>query len=183
MEYNKDAENIKANDLKQSLNAEKQKSLELMDKLNQERKKSNAMQEQLCDLKEEVARIKDHLAGETKNYKQICKEFEKEKAKNEILKKKCDELENALKLLRADSGESHQLKKLNADLEDRFIEIQRYANDLEQNMIDEKSKVNKEVLFFLFLTLEAINYCLNFFYGFSSILFIYSFRMKIFKDF
>lgn len=164
MEYNKDAENIKANDLKQSLNAEKQKSLELMDKLNQERKKSNAMQEQLCDLKEEVARIKDHLAGETKNYKQICKEFEKEKALNDLLKKKCDELEGALKMLKANSGDSQQLKKLNAELEDRFVELQHYANDLEQNMIEEKSKVykKKQEFFFVHLKLSNVAYTLNY---------------------
>ena len=35
MEYAKDAEAIKGNDLKQNLNSEKTKCLELMDKLNQ----------------------------------------------------------------------------------------------------------------------------------------------------
>lgn len=86
MEYNKDAENIKANDLKQGLNAEKTKNLELMEKLNQERKKANAMQEQLCDLKDEVARMKDNVVSENKNYKTICKELDAEKARSDELK-------------------------------------------------------------------------------------------------
>lgn len=92
MEYNKDAENIKANDLKQSLNSEKTKNLELMEKLNQEKKKSNAAQEQLCDLKEEVLRMKDTMAIENKNYKHICKELDNEKGR-------CDELKNFIEVI------------------------------------------------------------------------------------
>jgi hypothetical protein len=65
MEYAKDAEAIKGNDLKQSLNIEKNKCLEMMDKLNQEKKKTNLMQEQLCELNEEVLKIKEHLDKET----------------------------------------------------------------------------------------------------------------------
>ena len=91
MEYNKDAENIKANDLKQSLNAEKTKNLDLMEKLNQEKKKTNIMQEQLCDLKEEVLRMKDTLSIENKNYKLICKELDNEKAR-------CDELKSFIEV-------------------------------------------------------------------------------------
>ena len=68
MEYAKDAEVIKGNDLKQSLNTEKTKCLEFMDKLNQEKKKTNAMQEQLCDLNEEFVKIKDNLRVETENF-------------------------------------------------------------------------------------------------------------------
>lgn len=71
MEYAKDAEAIKGNDLKQSLNTEKTKCLELMDKLNQEKKKTNMMQEQLCDLNEEIVKIKEHLNSETYNFHSI----------------------------------------------------------------------------------------------------------------
>jgi hypothetical protein len=71
MEYAKDAEAIKGNDLKQSLNIEKTKCLELMDKLNQEKKKTNSMQEQLCDLNEEFVKIKENLLAETENFKSV----------------------------------------------------------------------------------------------------------------
>lgn len=71
MEYAKDAEAIKGNDLKQSLNIEKTKCLELMDKLNQEKKKTNSMQEQLCDLNEEFVKIKENLLAETENFKLV----------------------------------------------------------------------------------------------------------------
>ena len=91
MEYNKDAENIKANDLKQSLNSEKAKNLESMEKLNQERKKTNVMQEQLCDLKDEVSRMRDTITIENKNYKIICKELDAEK-------QRCDELKSFIEV-------------------------------------------------------------------------------------
>ena len=68
MEYAKDAEAIKGNDLKQSLNNEKTKCLELMEKLNQEKKKANLMQEQLCDLNEEFTKLKGHLDSEINNF-------------------------------------------------------------------------------------------------------------------
>jgi hypothetical protein len=71
MEYNRDAETIKANDFKQSLNSEKAKNIELLEKLNQERKQSNLMQEQLSDVRDEVCRMKEHLDHETNNYKTI----------------------------------------------------------------------------------------------------------------
>ena len=71
MEYAKDAEAIKGNDLKQSLNIEKTKCLELMDKLNQEKKKTNSMQEQLCDLNEDFVKIKENLLAETENFKSV----------------------------------------------------------------------------------------------------------------
>jgi hypothetical protein len=93
MEYNKDAENIKANDLKQSLNSEKTKNLELMEKLNQEKKKSNSLQEQLCELKEEVLRMKDTMAIENKNYKIICKDLDGEKSR-------CDELKSFIEVIK-----------------------------------------------------------------------------------
>jgi hypothetical protein len=71
MEYARDAEAIKGNDLKQSLNQEKTKSLDLMDKLNQETKKTNSMQEQLSDLTDELVKIKELLNSETKNFHSI----------------------------------------------------------------------------------------------------------------
>jgi len=71
MEYAKDAEAIKGNDLKQGLNTEKTKCLDLMDKLNQEKKKTNAMQEQLCDMNEEFAKIKENLLAESENFKLV----------------------------------------------------------------------------------------------------------------
>lgn len=67
MEYEKDTEAIKGNDLKQSLNAEKTKCLELMDRLNQEKKRANSMQEQLGLLNDEVVSIKQRLNAETTN--------------------------------------------------------------------------------------------------------------------
>ena len=42
-----------------------------MDKLNQEKKKINMMQEQLCDLNEEISKMKEHLTAETKNFKSV----------------------------------------------------------------------------------------------------------------
>lgn len=71
MEYAKDAEAIKGNDLKQNLNSEKTKCLELMDKLNQEKKKLNNVQEQLCDLKEEISKLKEHINIDSKNHKNV----------------------------------------------------------------------------------------------------------------
>ncbi len=71
MEYNRDAETIKANDFKQSLSTEKAKNFELLEKLSHERKLSNSMQDQLADFKEEFGRIKEHLESETNNYKNI----------------------------------------------------------------------------------------------------------------
>ncbi len=71
MEYNRDAENIKANDFKQSLNMEKAKNIELLEKLNHERKSSTSMQDQLADFKEEFNRIKQSLDNETSNYKSV----------------------------------------------------------------------------------------------------------------
>lgn len=68
MEYAKDAEIMKANDLKQSLSLEKSKTLDLIEKLNQEKKKTNIMQEQLCDLNDEVVKIKEHLNTESNNF-------------------------------------------------------------------------------------------------------------------
>ncbi|RNA01317.1 A-kinase anchor 9-like [Brachionus plicatilis] len=79
MEYAKDSEIIKSNDLKQSLNLEKNKTFDLMEKLSQEKKKTNMMQEQLYELNEEVIKIKDLL--------NIDKELDKEKIKNEQLSK------------------------------------------------------------------------------------------------
>ena len=82
MEYAKDAEAIKGNDLKQSLNLEKSKSLDLMDKLNQEKKKSNIMHEQICDLNEQIADLKERLNIEYKNTMKVSKELDMERNGN-----------------------------------------------------------------------------------------------------
>ena len=71
MEYEKDTEAIKGNDMKQSLNAERSKCLELTDKLNQEQKKANSMQEQLSQLNEEVAVFKKILNEQTTSLEKI----------------------------------------------------------------------------------------------------------------
>lgn len=71
MEYAKDTEAIKGNDLKQMLNAEKTRSLELVDKLNAEKKKTNAVQEQLAQLRDELAKIKERLNKETTSLHEI----------------------------------------------------------------------------------------------------------------
>jgi hypothetical protein len=71
MEYNKDAEAIKYNDLKQGLNNEKKKYLELMEKLNQEKKKTNLTQEQLCEANEELITVKNSFDVESKKLKNI----------------------------------------------------------------------------------------------------------------
>lgn len=71
IEYAKDSEIIKANDLKQSLNLEKNKTLDLIDKLNQEKKKTNIMQDQLYELNEEVIKIKELLNIESNNFRNL----------------------------------------------------------------------------------------------------------------
>lgn len=71
MEYAKDTEAIKGNDLKQQLNSEKTRSLELVDKLNAEKKKTNAVQEQLAQLRDELAKIKERLNKETTSLHEI----------------------------------------------------------------------------------------------------------------
>ena len=130
MEYNKDAENIKANDLKQSLNSEKTKNLELMEKLNQEKKKSNSLQEQLCDLKEEVLRMKDTMGIENKNYKIICKDLDGEKSR-------CDELKSFIEVIQI-------IQEFNQKYKNYFIfqHLKAKYRELEENQTFEKSRLS-----------------------------------------
>ena len=86
VEYARDAEAIKGNDLKQSLNAEKAKSLEFIERLNQETRKTNSQQEQLAELAEECARIKHMLEAQTASFAAIGKELEAERARTQQLK-------------------------------------------------------------------------------------------------
>ena len=68
LEFERDAEIIKGNDLKQSLSLEKNRCMEYIEKLNEEKKKTSRMQEQLGELNDEVLKIKEHLDNETKNF-------------------------------------------------------------------------------------------------------------------
>jgi hypothetical protein len=148
MEYAKDAEQIKCNDLRQSLNQEKTKSLDLMDKLNQEKKRTNSMQEQLSDLNDELMKIKEMLDAESKNFQLICKELENERSKNQQLKqaliahqqqestsnkhqKSCND-ENRT------SSSSKYLKTQNSN--SKLSQIEQVCVDLEQQLCQEKLK-------------------------------------------
>lgn len=71
MEYAKDTETIKGNDLKQSLNAEKAKYLDAMEKFNQEKKKTNSLQKQVADISDELNHIKQLLDAETINHQNV----------------------------------------------------------------------------------------------------------------
>ena len=115
IEFAKDSEIIKANDLKQSLNLEKSKYIDLMDKLNQEKKKSNHYNEQLFEANEQISNLKERLCIESKNHSKVCKDLELERNNNEYYKK---------------------IK----ELERQFFELEKVANNLDSLLIQEKSK-------------------------------------------
>jgi hypothetical protein len=115
MEYAKDAELIKANDLKRSLNIEKSKNIELMDKLNQEKKRSNQFSEQLFEANEQISNLKERLNIESLNHIEVCRELELERNSNECHKR---------------------IKNLESD----FFELEKVANSLDSLLIKEKSK-------------------------------------------
>ncbi|CAF0917327.1 unnamed protein product, partial [Brachionus calyciflorus] len=161
MEYSKDAEIIKANDLKESLNLEKSKTLDLIEKLNQEKKKTHLMQEQLCDLNDEVVKIKEHLNSEANNFQTLYNQLETEKSKNEQLAKLIETKNKSSNLhdendFRKDSN--RYLKVNNSDdfvkqqnsnnkkaliLEQQFIELEKHTNNLDHLLVQEKSKNEK----------------------------------------
>ena len=68
MEYNKDAEDIRMSDVKQSLNNEKTKCIEIMDKLNQEKKRTNELQTKVTDVSEELEKAKEILSSENEHF-------------------------------------------------------------------------------------------------------------------
>jgi hypothetical protein len=137
MEYAKDAEAIKGNDLKQSLNLEKTKCLELMEKLNQEKKRVNSMQEKLNDMNDELFKIKEHLNSEIKNYNLICKELELEKSNNEHLRFLIENYK---------TNEENRLS--DSYVQKDFDQLEKHANRLDELLVQEKAKVSFSLLLF-----------------------------------
>lgn len=124
MEYNKDAEAIKTNDLKESLNIEKSKCIDIMDKLNQEKKVTNSMQEKIGDLNEELEKTKEILNSESEHY-QI----------------ENNNLQNRINHLREVEVENIQLKDLAKQEKLKIEKLQKCLSDL-QNKENKRKFLN-----------------------------------------
>jgi hypothetical protein len=124
MEYNKDAEDMKTNDLRQSLNSEKTKCIEVMDRLNQEKKRTNELEEKVADLSEELERTKEILNTENEHFQ----------AENR-------NLQNRVNSLREVEVDNVRMKDAVRQERSKNDKLQNLVNDL-QNKENRRNKMN-----------------------------------------